>query len=137
MYERIGAAETSSLGAHEQPARNRCAERHATLDFAQQPESPHAARCEHGARGFAAREHVGRASSVPRGDAAEGVHERHVGGRRRVPPLQLVERDAFPGGEARKALEEVMAITPDPKYAAEHNDAMTKAKKLLEKLDRE
>jgi len=39
-------------------------------------------------------------------------------------------------GEARKALEEVMAITPDPKYAAEHNDAMTKAKKLLEKLDR-
>ena len=38
--------------------------------------------------------------------------------------------------EARKRLEELMAITPDPKYAAEHNDAVTKAKKLLEKLDR-
>ena len=38
--------------------------------------------------------------------------------------------------EARKQLDEVMAITPDPKYAAEHNDAMAKAKKLLEKLDR-
>jgi hypothetical protein len=30
-----------------------------------------------------------------------------------------------------------MAITPDPKYAAEHNDAVTKGKKLQEKLDRE
>jgi tetratricopeptide (TPR) repeat protein len=38
--------------------------------------------------------------------------------------------------EARKQVEEVMAITPDPKYATEHNDAVTKAKKLLEKLDR-
>ena len=46
-------------------------------------------------------------------------------------------RERMSDGEARKALEEVMAITPDPKYAAEHNDAMTKAKKLLEKLDRE
>ncbi|HEX7296508.1 MAG TPA: TRAP transporter TatT component family protein [Pyrinomonadaceae bacterium] len=39
-------------------------------------------------------------------------------------------------GEARKQIETLMAITPDPHYAAEHNDAMTKAKKLQEKLDR-
>lgn len=39
-------------------------------------------------------------------------------------------------GEARKQIEALMAINPDPKFAAEHNDAMTKAKKLLEKLDR-
>ena len=40
-------------------------------------------------------------------------------------------------GEARKQIEALMAINPDPKFAAEHNDALTKAKKLLEKLDRE
>jgi len=40
-------------------------------------------------------------------------------------------------GEARKQIEALMAIKPDPKFAAEHNDALTKAKKLLEKLDRE
>ena len=28
-----------------------------------------------------------------------------------------------------------MAVTPDPKYAAEHKDAIEKAKKLLEKIE--
>lgn len=37
--------------------------------------------------------------------------------------------------EARKQIEALMAITPDPKFAAEHNDAVTKAKKLQEKLE--
>lgn len=39
--------------------------------------------------------------------------------------------------EARKQIDTLMVITPDPKYVAEHDDAVTKAKKLLEKLDRE
>ena len=39
-------------------------------------------------------------------------------------------------GEARKQIDALMAINPDPKFAAEHNDAVTKAKKLLEKIDR-
>lgn len=39
-------------------------------------------------------------------------------------------------GDARKQIEALMAINPDPKFAAEHNDALTKAKKLQEKLDR-
>ena len=38
-------------------------------------------------------------------------------------------------GDARKQIETLMAITPDPHFAAEHNDAVTKAKKLQEKLD--
>jgi tetratricopeptide (TPR) repeat protein len=37
--------------------------------------------------------------------------------------------------EAKKQLEAVTAITPDPKYVAEHKDAVAKAKKLLEKID--
>ncbi|HSE32955.1 MAG TPA: TRAP transporter TatT component family protein [Pyrinomonadaceae bacterium] len=37
--------------------------------------------------------------------------------------------------EARKQIEALMAINPDPKFAAEHNDAVNKAKKLQEKLD--
>jgi tetratricopeptide (TPR) repeat protein len=38
-------------------------------------------------------------------------------------------------GEARKQLDALMAITPDPKYVAEHNDALAKAKKLQQKID--
>lgn len=37
--------------------------------------------------------------------------------------------------DARKQLEALFAITPDPKYAAEHNDAVEKGKKLLTKLN--
>ena len=37
--------------------------------------------------------------------------------------------------EAKKQIEALMAITPDPKYAAEHKDAVEKAKKLLEKIE--
>ena len=33
--------------------------------------------------------------------------------------------------EAKKQIEALMAITPDPKYVAEHKDAIEKAKKLL------
>ena len=39
--------------------------------------------------------------------------------------------------EAKKQIEALMAITPDPKYAAEHKDAVEKAKKLLEKIESE
>ena len=37
--------------------------------------------------------------------------------------------------EARKQLDALFAITPDPKYAAEHNDAVEKGKKLLAKMN--
>lgn len=37
--------------------------------------------------------------------------------------------------DAKKQIEALMAITPDPKYAAEHKDAVEKAKKLLEKIE--
>jgi tetratricopeptide (TPR) repeat protein len=37
--------------------------------------------------------------------------------------------------EAKKQIETLMAMTPDPKYAAEHKDAVEKAKKLLEKIN--
>jgi tetratricopeptide (TPR) repeat protein len=37
--------------------------------------------------------------------------------------------------EAKKQLETVMSTTPDPKYMAEHNDAVEKSKKLLEKIE--
>jgi len=37
--------------------------------------------------------------------------------------------------EAKKQIEALMALTPDPKHIAEHKDAVEKAKKLLEKID--
>jgi len=37
--------------------------------------------------------------------------------------------------EAKKQIEAIKAVTPDPKYAAEHKDALAKADKLLQKLD--
>ena len=37
--------------------------------------------------------------------------------------------------DARKQLEALFAITPDPKYAAEHSEAVEKAKKLQAKLN--
>ena len=37
--------------------------------------------------------------------------------------------------EAKKQIEALMAITPDPKYAAEHKGAVEKGKKLLEKIE--
>jgi tetratricopeptide (TPR) repeat protein len=43
---------------------------------------------------------------------------------------QVTNRDA----EAKKQIETLMSITPDPKYAAEHKQAVEKAKKLLEKI---
>ena len=36
--------------------------------------------------------------------------------------------------DARKQLDRLSAMTPDPKYAAEHKDALTKSKKLQDKL---
>lgn len=38
--------------------------------------------------------------------------------------------------EAKKQIETLMAITPDPKYTAEHKDAVENARKLLEKINR-
>ncbi|HJU92989.1 MAG TPA: TRAP transporter TatT component family protein [Pyrinomonadaceae bacterium] len=37
--------------------------------------------------------------------------------------------------EAKKQIEALMALTPDPKYAAEHKSAIEKAQKLLEKIE--
>ena len=37
--------------------------------------------------------------------------------------------------EAKKQIEALMAGTPDPKYMAEHKDAVEKSKKLLEKIE--
>ena len=39
--------------------------------------------------------------------------------------------------EAKKQIDALMALTPDPKYAAEHKQAVEKAKKLLEKTERD
>lgn len=39
--------------------------------------------------------------------------------------------------DAKKQIETIMSITPDPKYVAEHKDAVTKAGKLLEKINSE
>jgi Tfp pilus assembly protein PilF len=36
--------------------------------------------------------------------------------------------------DAKKQIETIMSTTPDPKYAAEHKDAVAKAQKLLQKL---
>jgi tetratricopeptide (TPR) repeat protein len=44
---------------------------------------------------------------------------------------EYANRDA----EAKKQIEALMAVTPDPKYAAEHRNAVEKGKKLLEKLE--
>jgi tetratricopeptide (TPR) repeat protein len=40
-------------------------------------------------------------------------------------------------GEAKKQLETLMTAAPDPTYAAEHKDAVEKAKKLLAKIESE
>lgn len=45
--------------------------------------------------------------------------------------LEENNRDA----EAKKQLEMLMATMPDPKHTAEHNTAVTKAKKLMEKIE--
>jgi hypothetical protein len=37
-------------------------------------------------------------------------------------------------GDAKKQIETLMSITPDPKYMAEHKQAVENAKKLLEKI---
>ena len=37
--------------------------------------------------------------------------------------------------EAKKQIETLMSITPDPKYIAEHKSTVEKAKKLLEKIE--
>jgi len=39
--------------------------------------------------------------------------------------------------EAKKQIEALTAITPDPKYVPEHKDAVEKGKKLLEKIESE
>ena len=43
---------------------------------------------------------------------------------------ELSNRDA----DAKKQIQELMAVTPDPQHTAEHKDAVEKAKKLLEKI---
>jgi len=37
--------------------------------------------------------------------------------------------------EAKKQIETLMATTPDPKYVAEHKQAVEKGKKLLAKIE--
>ena len=44
---------------------------------------------------------------------------------------QSNNRDA----EAKNRIETIMSTTPDPKYVAEHKDAVEKSKKLLEKIE--
>jgi tetratricopeptide (TPR) repeat protein len=44
---------------------------------------------------------------------------------------EAVNRDA----EAKKQIEALMAITPDPKYMAEHKQAVDNARKLLKKIE--
>src|SRR6185295_6033879 len=43
------------------------------------------------------------------------------------------KRDA----DAKKQIETILTMTPDPKYIAEHKDAVVKAKKLLQKIEAE
>lgn len=40
-------------------------------------------------------------------------------------------------GDAKKQIETIMSITPDPKYVAEHKSAVEKAKKLLQNIESE
>ena len=51
--------------------------------------------------------------------------------------LHLAEayHEASRDAEAKKQIETIKGVTPDPKYAAEHQDAVTKADKLLQKLN--
>jgi len=37
-------------------------------------------------------------------------------------------------GEAKKLIDEILAMTPDPEYIAEHKDAVAKANKLKQKI---
>lgn len=46
---------------------------------------------------------------------------------------ELANRNA----DAKKQIETIMSTTPDPKYVAEHKDAVEKGKKLLQKIDSE
>ena len=39
-------------------------------------------------------------------------------------------------GEAKKQIDTLMSTTPDPKYMAEHKQAVQDAQKLLEKINR-
>ena len=39
--------------------------------------------------------------------------------------------------DAKKQIETITSMTPDPQYVAEHKDAVEKAKKLLQKIDSE
>jgi predicted Zn-dependent protease len=43
-------------------------------------------------------------------------------------------REANRDAEAKKQIETIKATTPDPKYVAEHKDAVAKADRLLQKL---
>ncbi|HYK19243.1 MAG TPA: TRAP transporter TatT component family protein [Pyrinomonadaceae bacterium] len=47
--------------------------------------------------------------------------------------FEVNNRDA----DAKKQLEMLLAMTPDPKFAPEHKDAVAKAKKLLDKIERD
>jgi tetratricopeptide (TPR) repeat protein len=50
--------------------------------------------------------------------------------------LHLAEAyvEANRDGEAKKQIETIISTTPDPKYMAEHKDAVAKAQKLLQKI---
>jgi tetratricopeptide (TPR) repeat protein len=50
--------------------------------------------------------------------------------------LHLAEayQESNRAAEAKKQIETIMSATPDPKYTAEHKDAVTKAQKLQEKI---
>jgi tetratricopeptide (TPR) repeat protein len=49
--------------------------------------------------------------------------------------LALAFESSNRDAEAKKQIEALMAITPDPEHTAEHKDAVEKGKKLLEKIE--
>ena len=59
-----------------------------------------------------------------------------IGPNNTITRLHLAEayHEAKRDGEARKEIDELLAMTPNPDYLPEHKDAVEKAKKLLEKM---
>ena len=49
----------------------------------------------------------------------------------------LLKHPDLPKDKQRRYLEAISETTPDPKHVAEHNEAVAKAKKLLEKIESE
>jgi tetratricopeptide (TPR) repeat protein len=102
-------------------------------------------KLEEGYQGYSAYLGLGRlylqAPNVLGGDTAKAIDNLEKG--IKLNPKHMLMRyhlaEAYASdnrdAEAKKQLETLLATPADPKYMAEHNDAVAKAKKLLEKVE--